>query len=121
MVKNNFDSKLAEFIRPSRKFRSSHKNRKNNELILNDIGNNIKALDIYINEFQNGYSLPVLLKKYLKMNGRIIGFNVDPNFNNCLDGLMIVNLSDIPLEIINNLSKSPTGTLVREEFKDLLN
>jgi putative hemolysin len=121
IMKNHFNSKLAENIRPSKKFRVSLKNRKNNEQILNDIGNNLKALDIYINEYQNGYSLPILMKKYLKMNGKIIGFNIDADFNNCLDGLMIVNLSDIPLEIINNLSKSSPASQARQEFKDLLN
>jgi putative hemolysin len=121
IAKNFFDSRLAEFIIPAKKFKSSLKDRKNNKIIINDIGNNLKALDLYINEFQEGFSIPILMKKYLKMNGKIIGFNIDSDFNNCLDGLMIVNLSDIPFEIINNLTKSSKVSEVREEFKDLLN
>jgi hypothetical protein len=36
--------------------------------------------------------MPVLLKQYLKLGGKILGFNVDPDFGNCLDGLILVDL-----------------------------
>lgn len=38
-------------------------------------------------------SVPVLLKHYLKLNGRLIAFNVDDNFGGCLDGLIVVDLT----------------------------
>ncbi len=37
--------------------------------------------------------IPILLKQYLKLGGRIAGFNVDPAFGNVLDGLIIVDLT----------------------------
>jgi len=37
--------------------------------------------------------IPILLKQYLKLGGRIAGFNVDPDFGNVLDGLIIVDLT----------------------------
>ena len=37
--------------------------------------------------------IPILLKQYLKLGGRIAGFNVDPSFGNVLDGLIIVDLT----------------------------
>lgn len=36
--------------------------------------------------------VPILLKHYLKMNARILSFNVDPDFSNVLDGLMLLDL-----------------------------
>ena len=36
--------------------------------------------------------MPVLLKHYLKLGGRILGFNVDPNFSHVVDGLILVDL-----------------------------
>ena len=39
------------------------------------------------------------------MNGKIIGFNIDPDFNDCLDGLMMVNIADIPLDMFDNLTR----------------
>ena len=37
--------------------------------------------------------VPVLLRQYLKMGGKLLGFNVDPNFSNALDGLILVDLT----------------------------
>jgi hypothetical protein len=36
--------------------------------------------------------VPVLLKQYLKLGGRLLGFNVDPDFSNVLDILIMVDL-----------------------------
>jgi hypothetical protein len=49
--------------------------------------------------------VPVLLKKYIMQNAKIIGFNIDPKFNDALDGLMILDLEDAPKNTIDNLSK----------------
>jgi putative hemolysin len=38
-------------------------------------------------------TVPVLLKHYLKLNGRLIAFNVDESFGGCLDGLIVVDLT----------------------------
>ena len=38
-------------------------------------------------------TVPVLLKHYLKLNGRLIAFNVDEGFGGCLDGLIVVDLT----------------------------
>ena len=35
--------------------------------------------------------LPVLIRQYLNLNGRLVCFNVDKDFNNALDGLIIVD------------------------------
>lgn len=36
--------------------------------------------------------VPVLLRQYLKLSGRILGFNVDRGFGDVLDGLILVDL-----------------------------
>ena len=41
----------------------------------------------------DGKSIPVLLRQYLKLGGQLLAFNVDPKFGNCLDGLIVVDLS----------------------------
>lgn len=43
----------------------------------------------------DGKGLPVLLRQYLKLNGRLLGFSVDPRFGHALDGLMVVDLADV--------------------------
>jgi putative hemolysin len=36
--------------------------------------------------------VPVLLRQYLRLGGRLLGFNVDRNFGDALDGLLLVDL-----------------------------
>ncbi|HKQ70920.1 MAG TPA: GNAT family N-acyltransferase, partial [Polyangiaceae bacterium] len=36
--------------------------------------------------------VPVLFKQYLKLGGKMLGFNVDPEFSGVLDGLVVVDL-----------------------------
>ena len=36
--------------------------------------------------------VPVLLKHYVKLGGKLMGFNIDPAFGNTLDGLIMVDL-----------------------------
>ncbi len=49
----------------------------------------------------DGKGMPVLLRQYLKLNARLIGFNVDPAFGEVLDALMIVDLVTADPAILN--------------------
>ena len=42
---------------------------------------------------QNGTGIPILLKHYMKLGGKFLGFSVDPKFNNALDALVLVDLA----------------------------
>ena len=53
----------------------------------------------------NTFRLPTLVKKYIKLNCRFLAFNVDENFNYCLDGLILMDLQDTPREEIENLAR----------------
>ncbi len=37
--------------------------------------------------------VPVLLRQYLRLGGKLLGFNVDPEFADALDGLILVDLT----------------------------
>jgi putative hemolysin len=37
--------------------------------------------------------VPVLLRQYLRLGGRLLGFSVDPAFSDALDGLIVVDLT----------------------------
>ena len=39
--------------------------------------------------------VPVLLRQYLGLNGKLLCFNVDPAFNDALDGLIVVDLRQV--------------------------
>jgi len=40
----------------------------------------------------DGKGIPILLKQYAKLGGRLVSFNVDRNFSDVLDGLVLVDL-----------------------------
>jgi len=48
---------------------------------------------------------PVLMKQYIRQNARFLGFNLDPNFNDALDGLMILDINEVPHQTIEMLQR----------------
>jgi putative hemolysin len=49
----------------------------------------------------DGKGIPVLLRQYLKLNAKLIGFNVDTQFGDALDALMMVDLTTVDRAILN--------------------
>lgn len=43
----------------------------------------------------DGKGIPVLVKHYLKLKGSFVGFAVDPDFGNTLDGLIVVDIRNM--------------------------
>ncbi|MBN2165526.1 MAG: GNAT family N-acetyltransferase [Marinilabiliaceae bacterium] len=75
------------------------------EEILDVIGSDFWKLDKFIGATEkSGMRVPVLLKQYLKQNAKIMAFNIDPNFNNSLDALMMLDLNDVPPETFSFLN-----------------
>jgi putative hemolysin len=105
-VRNNFyDREMARHIRPRNRFNVQLDKRVDSEIIISSADRDISRVEKVIGDIDNGYRIPVLLKKYLELNARIIGFNVDPDFNNCLDGLILLDVYNIPAEFVNALSR----------------
>ncbi len=66
----------------------------------------LKKLEKIIEDIELGhFRLPALLKKYLGQNAQIIAFNVDPDFNNALDGLLVMDMFNVPNDTIEGLAK----------------
>ncbi|RDC61858.1 hypothetical protein AHMF7616_00447 [Adhaeribacter pallidiroseus] len=90
-----FDHDLATLVTPRKKFRYRSSSYYSENILKKNI-HSVKSLDELIAEIEPRHlRLPVLLKKYLKQNAKIIGFNIDPKFSNSLDGLLIMNVKDI--------------------------
>jgi len=47
--------------------------------------------------------IPVLLRQYLKLGGRVIDCSVDPAFGNCLDALIVVDLQRIDRDRVRRM------------------
>ncbi len=57
-------------------------------------------ISAFVAQIESGRNIPILLKQYLRLGGRLLGFNIDPNFGDCMDGLIIVDLKDTELNIL---------------------
>jgi putative hemolysin len=49
----------------------------------------------------DGKDIPVLLRQYLNLKAKLLGFTVDPSFGNVLDGLVLVDLHDVEPAILS--------------------
>ena len=67
------------------------------DFIFDETQSDLNKFDKIIDELEPGdLRLPVLIKKYIKQNAKVIAFNVDPLFNNAVDGLMYIRIDDLP-------------------------
>jgi putative hemolysin len=95
ITKHHYDRQLASYVSPRKKYKYQYKG-EGKELRDMDLGD-IKVLDNLIAEIELSHlKIPVLLKKYLKQNAKIIAFNIDPKFNNALDGFLVMNIEQVP-------------------------
>jgi len=44
--------------------------------------------------------VPILLKQYLRLGAQLLGFNIDPDFGDVLDGLILIDLRDTDQRIL---------------------
>ncbi len=116
-VRTNFyDSDKARYISPRKDFVLKPDKVVDRDIIVDNSERDINRLEKNLRDIEPGYRLPVLLKKYIELNANIIGFNIDPKFNNCLDGLIILDLFEVPPDFIKALSKEFNDTSVLERF-----
>ena len=62
----------------------------------------------------DGKDVPVLLRQYLKLNAKLLGFTVDAAFGNVLDGLVVVDLADVdPPVLARFMGHAESAALLR--------
>ena len=114
--KNYYNREFARYVKPRTKYVVPGYNI--DEDIILESASDLQKFDRFIDDVEtSGYKMPILLKRYLKLNGKIIAFNVDPKFNNALDGLLVLDLFDVPMETIASLSKDLNDKSLLERFE----
>ena len=106
---------LAKFVKPRMPYKSKIKS-VDVDILLNEVGNNINKLDNIIKEIENGMRLPVLYKKYISLGAKVLAFNVDPDFNYCVDGLMVLDLYDVPIDVVRSMAKELNQEQLLDRF-----
>jgi len=96
-----FDAEYAQYVKPKTEYKAKL-NPISHQILESAKPNHIKDLEKMIRKFEPaGVRFPVLIKKYLSQNARVVGFNVDPKFGNSLDGFMYINVKHLPHKTLN--------------------
>ncbi|TRZ43953.1 GNAT family N-acyltransferase [Robertkochia solimangrovi] len=96
MKSHYWDPYVAQYISPKKEFKVKLKDA-DKEFIFDETRADLNKFDKLIDEVEPGsLRLPVLIKKYIKQNARVVAFNEDPLFNNSVDGLMYIRIADLP-------------------------
>jgi len=93
------DAELLKMLRPKNPPRSAAGNVDQPEMFarvftLDDISDWISMFE------SDGKGVPVLVRHYMKLGGKFLGFNVDAKFSNVLDGLLLVDLREAKPELL---------------------
>ena len=116
IMANYFNYEMGQHIKSRKQFKVKIKDL-DVDILLETAKNDINKLDKLIGDFEiTNDKLPVLLKKYISLNAKIVGFNIDPNFNDCLDGLLVLDLFDVPMKVIESLSKEINDDTILQRF-----
>ena len=66
-----------------------------------DFDHHPDRMDDLVREVERGErGMPVLLRQYLKLEAKVVGFNVDPAFGDVLDALMLVDLRAVDQPVL---------------------
>jgi putative hemolysin len=104
----NYLPDLAKLIRPKKPFRF-----KPEEWIITasrHLLNDIEEVSSWVSELEpDQKGIPILLKQYLKLGGKLLGFNIDPQFSHVLDGLILVDLTQTDPNILSRYMGKEDG------------
>ncbi|HXJ97368.1 MAG TPA: lysophospholipid acyltransferase family protein [Gelidibacter sp.] len=96
MKSNYYDPYIAQYVHPKKEFKVKLKDA-DKDFVFDETEADLVKFDKIIDELEPGtLRIPVLIKKYIKQNAKVVAFNVDPLFNNAVDGLMYIRIADLP-------------------------
>ena len=112
----HYHQELAKYIKPRKRFVVKPDKIVDRKIFLEEKQGDVGKIDQLIQDIESNFKFPILLKKYLQLNSKIIGFNIDPQFNNALDGLIILDIFDVPQNFIKGLSKELNDESILDRF-----
>ena len=81
----------------------------------------LQDVEELVRDIENGkHGVPILMKQYIKLNAKLMSvFNVDKEFSDVIDGLMLVDFLDVDRRILNwYFGKEDAGEFLRYYGRD---
>lgn len=114
MKSHYYDPFVAQYVSPKKEYKVTLKDA-DKDFVFDNTKADVKKFDKIIDEIEPGnLRLPVLLKKYIKQNAQLVGFNVDPKFNNAVDGLLYIRIADLPESTVKPVMEEFQAELERK-------
>ena len=114
MKSHYYDPYVAQYIQPKKEFKVKLKDA-DKDFVFDAAKADMQKFDKVIDEIEPGaLRIPVLIKKYVKQNARLVAFNVDPKFNNAVDGLMYIKIVDLPESTVKPVMEEFQAELERK-------
>ncbi|MFV0565048.1 MAG: GNAT family N-acyltransferase [Flavobacteriaceae bacterium] len=114
MKSHYYDPYIAQYVHPKKEFKVKLKDA-DKDFVFDETEADLNKFDKLIDEVEPGaLRLPVLLKKYIKQNAKLVAFNVDPLFNNAVDGLMYIKIADLPESTVRPVMEEFQAELERK-------
>ena len=114
MKSHYYDPYIAQYIQPKKEYKVKLKDA-DKDFVFDATKADMQKFDKIIDEIEPGaLRIPVLIKKYVKQNARLVAFNVDPKFNNAVDGLMYIKVADIPESTVKPVMEEFQAELERK-------
>ncbi len=112
-----YDPYVAQYIHPKNEYKVNLKDADKN--FVSDISkSDLQKLDKIIDEIEpETLRIPVLFKKYIKQNAKILAFNTDPIFNNTIVGLMYIEIDNLPDSTVKPVMEEYQAELERKANK----
>jgi putative hemolysin len=100
LQQNHLTQEISRLVKPRTPFKPSWFHPRNPAPVCFDV-KNVEELSELISEIETDRKrVPILLKHYLKLGGKIVGFNVDSHFSHVVDGLIVVDLTQTERRIL---------------------
>uniref|UniRef100_A0A831ZZ51 Lysophospholipid acyltransferase family protein n=1 Tax=Desulfacinum infernum TaxID=35837 RepID=A0A831ZZ51_9BACT len=90
---NHFSEQWARWVRARRPWRRMPSMPWNARTLCRDLADLDLFSELIAAIEKRERTLPVLLRQYIKLGGKVLGFNVDPDFSDVLDALVVVDLA----------------------------
>jgi len=114
MKSHYYDPYVAQYVHPKKEFKVKL-NDADKDFVFDETEADLNKFDKIIDEVEPGaLRLPILLKKYIKQNAKLVAFNVDPLFNNSVDGLMYIKIADLPESTVRPVMEEFQAELERK-------
>ncbi|WP_298313886.1 lysophospholipid acyltransferase family protein [uncultured Aquimarina sp.] len=118
MKSHYYDPYVAQYVRPKKEFKVKLKDA-DKDFVFDESRSDLNKFDKIIDEIEPGsLRIPVLIKKYIKQNAKVVAFNVDPLFNNAVDGLMYIRIADLPDSTVKPVMEEFQAELEQKYFKN---